>query len=326
MIPAGSVGYKLDHTCNASTWNGNAYAYTSLRPLFSGDLSSYSNSGFFASVYCYVSPDYNGSRVWIGAEGQTTGSHIAIYEARNKGIWQKLIINFSTKNKDLIPVYIYMSKEGETNFKNLTGFVIFAYPEYGYDKPGVSDSIVYTPISTRKYNFSGMPAIELFFKNGSQSEQQDSMFQTDINDEFVMREGAEQTIPRSERIRYSYHLFFNEYSLTEKIFGDGFGYMKKFGSKFGSVELDYPHNPFISTLLYSGIVGCIIYIFFIVLAFYYYLKFLKYHYYFFTCFLIVFFFSFISANTHFSIPVFTFLSIIPFLGKKLNKADEKGGQ
>ncbi len=324
MIPAGSVGYKLDSTCNASTWNGNAYAYTSLRPLFSGNLSSDSNSRFFASVYCYVSPDYNGSRVWIGAEGKTKGSHIAIYDDQEKGKWQKLIINFSTIEKDLIPVYIYISKEGNTNFKNLSGYVIFAYPEYGYDKLLDTGNIVNVPIKVSQYWTSLMPGLELFKINDSHTEQQETLYQTDVLNEFVVEEGAEQTIPRSERIRYSYHLFFKEYSLTKKVLGDGFGYMKRFGSKFGSVELDYPHNPFISTFLYSGIIGGVIYIFFIVLAFYYYLKYLKYHYYFFTCFLIVFVFSFISANTHFSIPVFTFLSVIPFLINNLNEAHEKG--
>ena len=107
-------------------------------------------------------------------------------------------------------------------------------------------------------------------------------------------------------------IIFKEYPWYKKIFGGGFDYLELFGKKFKDSEYDYPHNPFISAFLFSGIVGGLVYIWFMFLVFYYYIKYYKHHVYFFICFLVVFFFSFFSANTHFSIPIFAILSIIPF--------------
>jgi hypothetical protein len=138
---------------------------------------------------------------------------------------------------------------------------------------------------------------------------------TITSDFFIVHDDYGNSMARRERLRYGFYLFFNEYSIPQKIFGGGFNYMAKFGKKFDASKLDYPHNPFMNSFLYSGIIGGLAYIYFMFLVFYYYVKYFKYHSYFFVCFIVVFFFSFVSANTHFSIPIFTFLSLIPFLTK-----------
>ena len=112
-------------------------------------------------------------------------------------------------------------------------------------------------------------------------------------------------------------VIFKDYPWYKKIVGGGFDYLEMFGRKFGAVKYDYPHNPFISAFLYSGIIGGLAYIWFIILVFWYYIKYWKHHLYFFICFLTIFFFSFVSADTHFSVPIFTIFSIIPFLTKYL---------
>jgi len=112
-------------------------------------------------------------------------------------------------------------------------------------------------------------------------------------------------------------VIFKHYSLHKKLFGGGFDYLEMFGKEFGEAEYDYPHNPFISAFLYSGIIGGLLYILFMIVVFYQYIKYLRYHIFFFICFLVVFFFSFVSANTHFSIPIFAFFSFVPFLTKYL---------
>lgn len=121
---------------------------------------------------------------------------------------------------------------------------------------------------------------------------------------------------------------FKSMNLKQKIFGNGFNYMPLFSKEFIHKELsikeikeagyyDYPHNPVLSSLLYSGILGCLIYVYFLLLVFYYYLKYFKYLSVLFIMFFVTFFFAMISGNSHFSVPVFTLLSVIPFVIKSL---------
>ena len=119
--------------------------------------------------------------------------------------------------------------------------------------------------------------------------------------------------PRLNRWYYSWIVFQDSLSTSQKIFGGGFDYLESMGKTFGETKIDDPHNPFISSFLYSGIIGGFAYIWFMFLVFYYYIKYWKYHLYYFICFLVVFYFSFFSANTHFSVPVYAILCIFPFL-------------
>jgi len=129
IVPGNSIGYELDSTCDVSTWNKNAYSYTDITSLFKGDSITLKNDVFLASVFCYVSKDFNGSWARISAEGGATGNKINEYDFNKKGIWQKLQINFTTQS-GIPPVYLFWSKNGVKDFKNLTGFVIYAFPEY----------------------------------------------------------------------------------------------------------------------------------------------------------------------------------------------------
>ena len=117
---------------------------------------------------------------------------------------------------------------------------------------------------------------------------------------------------RTSRWYYGWTIF-KKYTLAKKILGGGFSYLEKFGTEFGEVKYDYPHNPFISAFLYSGIIGGLAYIWFMFMVFYFYIKYYKYHIFYFVCFLV----TFLSANTHFSVPIFAILCIIPFLTKYL---------
>jgi hypothetical protein len=117
---------------------------------------------------------------------------------------------------------------------------------------------------------------------------------------------------RATRLYYSW-IIFNDYALFNKIFGGGFDYLEKYGTKFEVTRYDYPHNPIISAFLYSGIIGGLFYIWFLIMVFYYYIKYRKFHMFFLICFLVTFFFSIVSADTHFSIPIFTIFCMIPFL-------------
>ncbi len=56
---------------------------------------------------------------------------------------------------------------------------------------------------------------------------------------------------RTNRWHYSWVVFNDSLSISQKIFGGGFDYLEMFGKKFGIARYDKPHNPFLSTFLYS---------------------------------------------------------------------------
>ncbi len=111
--------------------------------------------------------------------------------------------------------------------------------------------------------------------------------------------------------------YFKSLSIWKKIFGDGFNYLRiyelKFGEKYRFGPTYSPHNPLISVLLSSGIIGAVIYLVFLLQIIYYYFKHRKLLGVFLIIYLIIFLYSFISGRTQFSIPYFVLFSIFPFL-------------
>jgi len=117
---------------------------------------------------------------------------------------------------------------------------------------------------------------------------------------------------RTERWIYAVKMF-NNYSLSHKLFGNGFSYLNDYKQKFArkGAAYDYPHSPILSVLLYSGLIGLIIYIFFLLKVVQYYLTYHLELFGFGIFFLIIVLFSFISGNSHFSIPALIFITVIP---------------
>lgn len=109
--------------------------------------------------------------------------------------------------------------------------------------------------------------------------------------------------------------YFKSQSLQEKLFGSGFDYLKDFGLKFNKSEnqLDYPHNPLLSALLYSGLIGAVFLLFFLFVAFYYALIYIKKHPLYSSMLIVCSMFVFFSGNSIFSVPVFLFLFSLSFL-------------
>jgi hypothetical protein len=120
--------------------------------------------------------------------------------------------------------------------------------------------------------------------------------------------------PRLDRWEFAMKLF-KERNVKDKFFGQGFTYLSAFGKQFyglNSRRPGYPHNPFLSALLYSGIVGVILYIFFIVYSLILYFKHYKTLNILLLAYAVCFVFAFFSGNSHFSIPLFIVLSLIPY--------------
>jgi len=120
-------------------------------------------------------------------------------------------------------------------------------------------------------------------------------------------------IGRTKRWQYGLELY-KGYSFNHKIFGDGFTYLSRFGQKINGnpKTYEYPHNSLISAILYSGIIGAAIYVFFLVYTIILYLRNFNALQYFFILFLITGVYMSISGNSYFSVPAFAFLSLIPW--------------
>jgi hypothetical protein len=120
---------------------------------------------------------------------------------------------------------------------------------------------------------------------------------------------------RINRWQFAWQLYSKEYTTTQKIEGGGFNYVSWFGHYFNKgddTKSDYPHNPILSVLLYSGILGLMLYLYLLFQVFYLYYIYRKEIGIFSLFFLITFFFSFFSANSPFDPPVMGFFILFPY--------------
>jgi hypothetical protein len=368
IIPKGIKGYLLDKTCEPSYYPDiNLYeSYTLIVKL-----NVTTGEKFKASVYCFVSDDFDGNTVSLGcsnltvAKGIVTGKPCVFYDLKNKGTWQKLEIEFNC-NDGYAPIGLSFTKNGETDFSKLNGYVIFAYPQY--EKINKQDSTlsllqtinknthsdfriaknnVETPIkdisktstlNTQEYYLSSILSFPLSILFSSSTIQNDN----DPIRNFASKLVSEDTtyypyksniiLPaisnafigdRVLRWQFATQIFSKEYTITQKLFGGGFNFLNWYGYYFlkDKTASDWPHNPFLSILLYSGIVGLLIYCFFLYKVFYYYIKYIKEYPLLFIFFLITFFFTFFSGGSPFDPPVFGFFSILPFFIHSVHKRE-----
>ena len=120
--------------------------------------------------------------------------------------------------------------------------------------------------------------------------------------------------PRSDRWDYTQNLF-DSYPIANKFFGGGFDYLPKFANLYlgGKVGEDYPHNFILSTLLYNGILGVVLYLLLIGQVLWSYLRRYSKHKVFFFFFLYFMIVVSTSSNSLFSNWICTPLLLIPLL-------------
>jgi hypothetical protein len=392
IVPIGTKGYLMDHTCNADTSDGYAYSTTWISNYVVDE-----SKVLEASVFCYVSNDCNLSMANICSLG-AMGNPGAIYDLKNKGTWQKLSFKVNCR-KGNAGVLLYFSKSGVNDFSSLKGYVIFAYPESRLTDKSDStlsnsfyfnifnqNSTLRSKIILSKDNISNLfhdrfrlRNENLFISNSklnrgqglyskdllnSQSltknkyykagvfELNKSMFPlfmmpVDDNDpirRWVSRFISEDTTyhnftnnlvantvtgnfisGRTSRWKFALKIFLKEFNLKQKIFGGGFNFLNWYGFYFLKDKAldDYPHNPFLSILLYSGIFGLSLYFFLLYKVFVYYLKYIKEYYLFYVFFLLTFFFSFFSADSPFDPPIMGFFILLPFFIHSFHKNDNQ---
>jgi hypothetical protein len=350
MIPAGVKGYLMDKTCNAYVLGGNSYSYTKVDMKTNYVLD---NDTIKSSVFCFVSDDYDGNYVYMVLsvnDGASIG--YAHYNLDKKGVWQELTILMPVSS-GLVTTYIYFTKTGASSFSNLKGHVIFAFPQFtnmSHEKrasvsgtgntptPEESSLINYSRKSVLGYDhhtislttnpilslsmissFSGGDpirnlAIRLFPKDTTYLSYKSNLKVDPLSNEF----GEERLL----RWQFAWQIFQIEYNWKQRIFGGGFSFLNWYGYYFmkDKTAVDYPHNPFLSILLYSGVVGLLLYCFFMYKVFYYYIKYRKKYPVLFIFFLITFFFSIFSGGSPFDPPVFGFFVILPFFIHSVYKA------
>jgi hypothetical protein len=336
VVPQDAIGYKLDWSCDA-----NYYKESNFSEAFSllVNLTTNETDSVNSSVYCYVSEDFDGTSVFltVGTFGipYANGKLIDYYDLNEKGKWKKLCINFVAK-KGNVPLYISMLKNGVKDFSGLKGYVIFAYPNFSIKDN--KTSIINKKIAKDSSNKHSLIYASNLFSLGvlnmrtndplrkwmSDLQTEDTIFYKMIRISPSNCLDSYFNDDRLQRWKFAFNIFNNEYNLNQKITGTGFNFLNWYGYYFlhDKTASDWPHNPFLSILLYSGIMGLLIYCFFLYKVFYYYIKYIKEYPLFFIFFLITFFFAFFSSGSPFDPPVFGFFSILPFFIHSVHKRDE----
>ena len=352
IVPPGVKGYLMDNTCNPYVADGNTYSYTDLN-LY--NLKVRENDTVYLSVYCYVSKDFNGDWALIALTNNNSpwiGS--TFYDFERKGTWQKLSLTKNCKNGE-ISAYLYFCKKGVTDFGTLKGYVIFAYPECKIiTRNDISNATMDSHMDVKKE--SGIESLNVctgtsFIKKPTESSFGVIFRFSDLltfQDRDLIRRWASKVIVedttytgyeaniiidtikdsfldlRYVRWQFAWQIFLKEYGFWEKTFGDGFNFLNWYGYYFlkDKTKTDYPHNPFLYILLYSGLIGVVLYIIFLYKVFNYYIKYLKEYYLIFIFFLITFFFTFFSGGNPFDPPIMGFFVILPFFIHAIHRKDK----
>lgn len=329
LIPKGAIGCMLDSSSTGIATSNVVFSSTRL-----GKHEPRVNTKYITSVYVFASDDFNGKGLKLAVEGKCNGKRDHLYDYTRKGTWQKLKLENYSKKGNAFYSIIYFSLPRRNNLKDLKGYVIYAFPvieeteliQISYsdsillDKYENDDKIVSadTTLEAKMRTFSGIKGnsenhLSLLGDFSSLfsdlfNESNDSIPEFNLimaNDIFAG--------PRINRWRYAMHLYRFDYSFYEKFVGRGFLYMISFGNKFSTgSSIDYPHNPFLSVLLYSGFFGLLSYLWFLYYVFYYYWKYRKEYWVFGLSFLASFFFAFFSANSPFDPAIVGVFSILPY--------------
>lgn len=355
IVPHGARGYLIDNSCFVPP-----YPQTDdidLNTLIE-NLKVKKEEKYKASICCFVSNDFDGRSVrfqvgWkaILLDKSVTDYTLASYDINNKGHWQKLEIDFICSDGE-VPIYAIIDNKEGGNFSDLRGYVIFAYPRIDLEK--TKDTIAILPDTNRTRDLSQkdsftlsenttdyyrtslfsykLPILNALLLNRKQLNLQKrgiNFFYEDTTYYGYKKLLNVDTISydsegsRIRRWQFALQIFEKEYTWKQKIFGSGFDHLNWFGYYFlnDKTKSDWPHNPFLSILLYSGIIGLLVYIFFLYKVFYYYIKYIKEYPLLFIFFLVTFFFSFFSGGSPFDPPVMGFLVILPFFIHYIHKKE-----
>jgi hypothetical protein len=346
IVPEGSTGNLLDSLCSFSHSESHAYSNT----MFFDKIVS-KNDTIKSSVYCYASPDFNGDQICLRADGTSYGNRVSSYDLNLKGRWQRLAIAASCSTGEAY-LSFYFNKQGVTDFSKLTGYVIFAYPEYklisndslisnhlkpetNLGKP-VNHNWIKASLLSEKSNYATLfdfplekliPQVDKYTGSDpirnwvARIISEDSTYYPYRANLHVNIHSTRLADERISRWKFALQIFVKEYNWKERIFGGGFSFLNWYGYYFynDKTRSDYPHNPLLHILLYSGILGLILYIYVMYRVLYYYLLYIKEYYMIFIFFIIAYFFTFFSGGNPFDPHITGFFVILPFFINSVHK-------
>ncbi|MBN1990369.1 MAG: hypothetical protein JW783_13285 [Bacteroidales bacterium] len=305
QLKEGTVGYSLNKLAPGRTWKDIYYS--------SNIISKFSvnkNDSVRLRSYCFVSEVFNGNQVRVQINGDCIGVLRSSYNMKRKGTWQLLEAKAITKG-GWISVALFFSQKNVTNFNSLTGNVIFAYPEISVKRKGkwIAAEDMSDIEETKHTSLSKITSLDSAYHEVK-------LVSQDSVTDFVMEPVVNHfSGPRVVRWRYAWYLYTKEYSWWQKIIGKGHFHTEKFAKMFKKDEngYEYPHNPLLSVLLYSGILGLLAYLWLLFKVFSFYWLYKKDYWVWGLCFLATFFFSFFSANSPFDPAVMALFMVLPFL-------------
>lgn len=333
-IPYNAKGLLIDSTCFIDPF---PEVIGSQLPMLINQFEVNDNEKYELSIFCYVSEGFSGTSVryqpgWKAIEQKAIKEFTsATYNLDKKGTWQKLAFEFISGDGN-VQVYSVIDLQDSTVFNSMKGYVIFAYPQISNTKNILKNSEVRTGDSTSIFLNNLLKTSSIYPLSSYNNSTIDNIrnkvnrFFSDDTVHSNVKIGNEivksQTLGhRYDRWKFAILVFSKEYNIIQKILGNGFNFVFLFGDVFLKDEnkSDWPHNPFLSILLYSGIIGLLIYCFFLYKVFYYYILYRKEYPLLFIFFLITFFFAFFSSGSPFDPPVFGFFSILPFFIHSVHK-------
>ena len=350
IVPINAKGFLLDSTCSGGD-STHAYFYLLLKKVHATAADS-----IVASVYCYASDSFDTqATAALRAEGTFESNSNCWYKLNYKGSWQKLSLNLKSRG-DSISLFLYLNKRGVQNFSTLKGHVIFAHPtiivknksqlngkkrnqqslfeKFETEIISIDKKTKTKNLSTFKCNFLYLnfwktklllqinkndPIRDLISKIISEDTTY-FPYTSNLNDEYSINRFGED---RLLRWKFAIEIFSKEYNWIQKIFGGGFNFISWFGKVFEKDKTDHPHSPFLYILLYSGIIGVLLYSLLLYMAFKYYIKYFKYYPLLLIFFLITYYFTFFSGGNPFDPPMMGFFMMLPFLIHSVHKNDEK---
>lgn len=349
IVPNDVRGYKLDNHTDA-----NYYKEIDLSEAYSivGRLKVKKGDHYYASVFCYVSEDFDGNNVYFGNSylylnnNTVFGNPFVNFNLKNKGRWNKLEIEFDC-NDGITELLVSITKNGVKGFSDLKGYVIFAYPVY-HKKDSINDLLnlpkdvaiefpYRLPVRQSSVNYSSIVPLNLCRLAEITESKQDpflhwinNLIREDttyypMKSKIKLDEMSTQFIGgRLLRWEFALQILLKEYNLGQILIGGSFNFMNWYGEYFikDKMSSDYPHNPILSVLLYSGLIGLFFYFLFLYKIFFYYWKYHKQCIILFIFFLITFFFSFFSAGSPFDPPIMGFFSVLPFFINSILKNEK----
>jgi hypothetical protein len=343
LIPSGVKGYMMDHTCDVWIYEGDSYSYTNVDMEENLVLDK---DTIRSGIFCFVSTDYDGDEVFMVVSDKA-GRWIgySAYDLENKGVWQELVIQIPVSSGQ-ISTYIYFKKIGASNFSNLNGHVIFAYPQYtnfnqakrlsitGTETSVTPSERYKTNIHSEEISVYGIQPVKLNISMVSSLMKipliptgdpirnllsfiikEDTIYnpyKTNLKvDPFSNRTGEDRIL----RWQFAWLIFQNEYDWKQKVFGGGFSFLNWYGAYFlhDKTKTDHPHNPFLYILLYSGILGTLLYGILLAKTLFLYIKYFNDLFTISFFFMITYFFTFFSGGSPFDPPVMGFLILLPFI-------------